>query len=75
MKVFMSDLKPALSPKGKIIFNLSLLACLVGCGTLLYFGYVFFHDRTVVFWVYNIYIVGLTGVVVYMVRRFVKMYY
>ncbi len=63
-----------LSKKGKLIFNIATLVCVIGCAGFLYFGYLFFRDRTTVFIIYNAYMVLLTGVVIYMIHRYVKTY-
>ena len=63
-----------LSKKGRVIFIVISVICVLGCIGFLYFGFIFFGDRKLVFWLYNLYIVGLTAIVIYMVYRYVKTY-
>ncbi len=63
-----------LSKKGKGLFSIVSLLSVVGCTVALYFGYYFFHDRGSIYWVYNIYILILTAIVVFMAHRYLKIY-
>ena len=63
-----------MSKKAKFIFNVVSAACVIGCVALLYFGYFFFRERTTVFVLYTTYIVLLTGIIIFMVRRYIKTY-
>lgn len=63
-----------LSKKGKLIFSVAAAACVIGCAVLLYFGFVFFRDRTKVLLLYNGYIILLTLFIIYMVHRYIKTY-
>jgi len=66
--------KVMLSKKGKLIFVVVTGVCILGCIGFVYLGFVFFAKKQLVLWVYNIYIVGLTGVVIFMVHRYIKTY-
>ncbi len=63
-----------LSKKGKNLFTVVSLISSVGCFVALYLGYYFFHDRAVVYWVYNIYILILLWIVLFLYYRYLKMY-
>ena len=63
-----------LSKKGKLIFTIVTLACIIGCIGFVYLGFVFFAKKQLVLWLYNIYIVGLTAIVIFMVHRYIKTY-
>ncbi len=63
-----------LSKKGKMIFNIVSAGCILGCVVLLYFGFVFFQDRTKVMVLYSAYIILLTGLIIFMVHRYIKTY-
>ncbi|MFQ5596941.1 MAG: hypothetical protein ACE5GK_02720 [Nitrospiria bacterium] len=63
-----------LSRKGKLIFAMAVFICTVGTIGALYIGFVFFRDRQLVFWLFSIYIVGVAGIVVFMVHRYIKTY-
>ncbi len=49
----------------KIVLGLFTTACVVGALVLVYIGYVIFHDRPTVFWVFCVYDFLLTGVVIF----------
>ncbi len=63
-----------LSKKGKIIFIAAIVICIVGTIGAIYFGFVFFNDRKLILWMFNTYIIGVAGIVVFMVYRYVKIY-
>ncbi len=63
-----------LSKKGKLIFSIVSTMGVIFCAVLLYFGYVFFRDRTSTFIFYNAYIIFLSGIVVYLAYRYIKAY-
>jgi len=63
-----------LSKKGKGVFTIASLVSLVGCIIALYFGHHFFGDRGTIYWVYNVYILILAGIVVLMAYRYLKIY-
>ncbi len=63
-----------LSKKGRLIFRIVSAGCVMGCAVVLYFGFVFFRDRPKVFVLYNGYIILLTGLVIFMVHRYIKTY-
>jgi len=63
-----------LSKKGKVMFTIACIVCTVGCIGALYFGFLFFRDRKVVFWLFNAYMVGVACIVVFMVHRYIKTY-
>ncbi len=63
-----------LSKKGKGIFTIVSLLSVVGCVVALYFGYYFFRERGSIYWIYNIYILILMGIVIFMAHRYLKMY-
>ncbi|MFQ5587335.1 MAG: hypothetical protein ACE5F7_00720 [Nitrospiria bacterium] len=63
-----------MSKKGKLVFNIVAAACVVSCVVLLYFGFVFFSERTLVFVLYNGYIILLTILIIYMAHRYIKTY-
>lgn len=63
-----------LSKKGKAIFTIVSLLSFVGSIVALYFGYYFFSDRGSIYWIYNIYILILAAIVVFMTHRYLKMY-
>jgi len=63
-----------LSKKGKLIFAIVSVLSALACIGLIYIGFNFFAEKKLILWVYNIYILGLAGVVLFMVHRYLKAY-
>ncbi len=63
-----------LSKRGGRFFKLATLVCMSGCAVLLYLGNYFFKDRATAFILFNAYIILLTGLIIWMVYRYIKAY-
>ncbi len=63
-----------MSKKAKFITNMVSAVCVIGCISMIYFGYFFFRERTTVFILFTSYIVLLTGIIIFMARRYIKTY-
>jgi hypothetical protein len=57
----------------KQIFLLFAIGCLTGAAIFIYVGYSLFHERAALFGVFTLYVVILTGIVIYFGRRLITM--
>jgi hypothetical protein len=57
----------------KQIFLFFAIGCLTGAALFIYVGYSLFHEKTVLFGVFMLYVFILTGIVLYFGRRLIAM--
>ncbi len=60
-------------PQKKLILTLFTLASLIGAAVALYIGYELFKARLFIFWVFAIYILLLTGIILFFGVRLIGM--